>query len=409
MKAILLLSFLFIAFKSIAGYDFDLNDSLKQNDSITPEIALKSIYNKADNVIPTLQSLRGKVVVLDFWAVWCTPCVAAIPYYNELSHKYDGKVQIIGITDDPKSKIENFLSKKKIDYWIGIDFNGKTFKNYAVEYRPTVVLINKKGNMVFRGHEITKELLDEVLATDTIIPAQKKNIQLNNITAQDVYGSWSPGEDPLYNGVAKLLKTDYKRNTPIYQFCIRQSLYNKNKHGGYGFSSFKWAGITITNMTIKEILVFLNKLQSEKWVIDKTNNKNRYDVIYFKKHKSLNEAYREIQTELLNSLSIKLKIIKEERMLNILSLKNKSPEVLNRNEIPRGTAKLYSSIKDVASILEEKTNKLSVIDKSLGNKFIFTDKVNLISAGVSEIIQFLEKNGISVRLEKRAVDLFEIK
>ena len=87
-----------------------------------PEIQLEAIYNKVDNKIPTLESLKGEIVVLDFWAIWCSPCVAAFPENNELYNKYKEQgLHFIAITDDPKEKLENFLKKVKVEFWIGRD------------------------------------------------------------------------------------------------------------------------------------------------------------------------------------------------------------------------------------------------------------------------------------------------
>ena len=50
-----------------------------------PELDLEEVYYQDNKKPPTLESLSGNIVILDFWAIWCSPCVAAIPENNELA------------------------------------------------------------------------------------------------------------------------------------------------------------------------------------------------------------------------------------------------------------------------------------------------------------------------------------
>jgi peroxiredoxin len=154
-----------------------------------PELTLEGIYNRENSKIPTIESLKGKIVILDFWATWCTPCVAAFPENNKLSTKYkDKNVQFIAITDDPKEKLENFLGKMKIDFWVGRDDDKKDFKNYNVNGRPQMYIINKEGTIVYQGNKITPEMIEEVIATNTINPQKKENISYPSSAAAVVFG-----------------------------------------------------------------------------------------------------------------------------------------------------------------------------------------------------------------------------
>lgn len=131
------------------------------------EIALEAIYNKADGVIPTLKQLKGKIVVLDFWATWCAPCIEAFPKITELHNKYSSQgVVFMGITNDPKEKLENFLNVQNIPFWMGHDTDGSTFKDYGVTWIPNYVVINRKGNVVYNGNFFDEDFLQEVLETD---------------------------------------------------------------------------------------------------------------------------------------------------------------------------------------------------------------------------------------------------
>jgi len=66
----------------------------------------------------TLHALAGKAVVLEFWATWCAPCVAAIPHLNELATQFkDRPVVFLSVSDETPSVVEAFLQKHPIDGW----------------------------------------------------------------------------------------------------------------------------------------------------------------------------------------------------------------------------------------------------------------------------------------------------
>ena len=94
-------------------------------------------------------SLKGKVVVLEFWATWCSPCVASLPHFNQLVESLDpAKFQFISIDDEDLKAVEIFLTKKKMSGWVGVDASGAVFGLYGVESRPTTIIVDRNGKIV---------------------------------------------------------------------------------------------------------------------------------------------------------------------------------------------------------------------------------------------------------------------
>ena len=92
----------------------------------------------------------GKVVVLEFWATTCGPCVAYIPHMNELADEFKDKpVQFIAVTDEKESVIERFLKKTPIHAWLGLGPDGGLGENtpYRVMAIPHTVLIDTHGRI----------------------------------------------------------------------------------------------------------------------------------------------------------------------------------------------------------------------------------------------------------------------
>jgi uncharacterized protein (TIGR03435 family) len=116
-------------------------------------------------------SLKGKVVVLEFWATWCSPCVASLPHFNQLVETLDpAKFQFISIDDEDLKAVQTFLTKKKMSGWVGVDASGGVFGLYGVESRPTTIIVDGNGRIV----AVTE--IDSVSAADLQAVAGGKNV-----------------------------------------------------------------------------------------------------------------------------------------------------------------------------------------------------------------------------------------
>lgn len=129
-----------------------------------PEIKAEGWINSEKPV--SLANLKGKVVVVEFWATWCPPCRASIPHLAGLHEKHakEGLV-IVGLSDEPKDKVEPFAKKLKMPYIVG--FGSPTGEAYGVEGIPTAFLIGPDGKVVWSGHpmdEAFEKALEQVLA-----------------------------------------------------------------------------------------------------------------------------------------------------------------------------------------------------------------------------------------------------
>ncbi len=111
----------------------------------TPDFALKTLEGKEI----TLSGLKGKVVLLDFWATWCGPCRESIPHLVQLYKTYhDNGFEVIGMSVDKGDgeTVRHFVKSMEIPYPV-ILAPEEVARNYGVTALPTTLFIDKEGKV----------------------------------------------------------------------------------------------------------------------------------------------------------------------------------------------------------------------------------------------------------------------
>ncbi|MBI1826292.1 MAG: redoxin domain-containing protein [Planctomycetes bacterium] len=116
---------------------------------LAPEVKVEKLLNSPEGAGTSWQALRGKVVVLEFWATYCAPCVGAIPLMNQLEEEFANQpIVFLHITNEDEATIRKFLETRPIHGWIGIDTEKATMKAYGIKGLPRSVVVGKDGRLL---------------------------------------------------------------------------------------------------------------------------------------------------------------------------------------------------------------------------------------------------------------------
>ncbi len=132
-----------------------------------PEFSLSDINgNKV-----SLSDFRGRVVILDFWATWCPPCIAEIPHFIELQDEYKNKgLEVVGISVDWNGEriVPLFAEENNMNYTLLLQDDRVTDSYGGIISIPTTFVIDRDGNirkryMGYRDKEVFENDIKELL------------------------------------------------------------------------------------------------------------------------------------------------------------------------------------------------------------------------------------------------------
>ncbi len=128
-----------------------------------PDFALETLDGRS----LTRDRLRGKVVLLDFWATWCPPCRAAIPHLAKLYEACKEKgLVVVGVSlDKDRSAVEDFVKRNRVPYPVAIGTDNPIVEKMGnISSLPTLILLDRKSSIRLKIIGFNNEISNRITA-----------------------------------------------------------------------------------------------------------------------------------------------------------------------------------------------------------------------------------------------------
>lgn len=152
-----------------------------------PKINITHYISEYNNHI----SANSKFVVLEFWATWCAPCLAALPHLNKLQTEFrrDTTISFISMTSEQPDRVRKILSRFHFESAVVCDTTGKTEKEFGVTSIPATFIIDSKGNVRWKGlpRELNSKVIHDVISDiETQKPVQETELTSNKVSDDQI-------------------------------------------------------------------------------------------------------------------------------------------------------------------------------------------------------------------------------
>jgi thiol-disulfide isomerase/thioredoxin len=369
---------------------------VKAGDAV-PDVNFNVLLNAPVTNI-SLSELKGKVILIDFWATWCSPCVDAMPHLSQLQTKYQGKLQVITVTDEKAARIRQYLTTKPSNLWVAIDTERVAVRIFPHTTIPHTVIISPDGKVIATTDPqfVTEAVMDSVL--------QKKEVHLPNqkgilLEPSDIIKKYFFAADTVKNKF--IMQAELKGANSFSTMYQRDSI-------------FKGRRFTCVNFQLNGLYRIAYHDFPYSRTIDKTGEKKNaplycLDLIVANK-KYLLPA---LQKELAKRFDLQAKIEQQTKDAYVLKITDREKfEKIPVNTSGRRTfGAMHGEIDeeritmaDFANYLENYgIEKLPVIDETL-NKGFFDIKFSFQPEKPESLVAVLNNMGLTLEKQSRKID-----
>ena len=180
-----------------------------------PGLSIQTLNGKGP---VSLESLSGKIAIVDFWATWCGPCKKSFPKLEELSKQNAGKVQVIGISvDDTKDGVADWAKAQGASFPIAWDDGHTIAKKWKVEKMPTTYILDGSGTVRFvheAYHDDEGDLIGRELAQLASEPSSPKG-KTEVASASAAAPAPAAAEEPATEAAVPTKKKSPARGKPV--------------------------------------------------------------------------------------------------------------------------------------------------------------------------------------------------
>jgi uncharacterized protein (TIGR03435 family) len=277
-----------------------------------PDVLIKNLINSPVKSIQLGQKQDNKIYILNLWGTWCSPCIPEMDALAKLQLRNPGSIQVIGISNEKPSRLQNYLIKKTSKVWLYSDTSEFFYKLFAFAYVGQSAIVDAKGKVValVKSDSINQKMIDRLVKGLAIkSTAEIKEKPVNN--HDDIFAVDS---------------------TLIHSFTLRG--YIKGQHSGSrrytDKSAFDGRRISFTNASIASLYKDAYGIVSEKQLIyelpekevsDFDNKETLYSLDLLVKPAERDSLMVILQNKLLVLLPVKARV--EYRLMPVYTLINK--------------------------------------------------------------------------------------
>jgi thiol-disulfide isomerase/thioredoxin len=158
-KFILFISILVLSLQNTFSQEGSVSDMLQVGSQV-PDFDI-TLYTSTGTEKHNIKEFRGKVVILEFWATYCGPCIPAMDHLYDVQYQMKNDLVVIAVTDEERWKVANYLKKRPTYLQIGLDVDKRLNQMFYHQFMPHTIVIDPQGFLkaITSPDQINKEIV----------------------------------------------------------------------------------------------------------------------------------------------------------------------------------------------------------------------------------------------------------